>query len=64
MRHALPVLTALCGLASAQSEKRPLDRTGVDWTLPFTRAQALAKERQRLIFVPVIAGGTDRSGCW
>ena len=41
-----------------------LDHTGIEWKLPFASAQAQAKQQQRLLFVPVIAGGTNATGCW
>lgn len=50
--------------APAPAPTPPLDRTGVAWCLPFAAAQARSKQEQRLLFVPVIAGGTDATGCW
>lgn len=41
-----------------------LDKTGVTWSASFAAALARAKAERRLIFVPVIAGGTDKTGCW
>lgn len=70
MLHAHASFVLLCAVVGAQAgdepkpTREPLDRTGVAWTLPFSSALARAKAEQRLLFVPVIAGGTDATGCW
>ena len=68
MLHRPLLFAAFCTLAASQEktspQPAPLDRTGVAWSLPFAAAQARAKQEQRLIFAPVIAGGTDSTGCW
>ena len=61
---ALATMTAAQAAAEAPERRQPLDRTGVDWCLPFAAAQARAAAEGRLIFVPVIAGGTDKTGRW
>lgn len=70
MLHANASLSLLCAVVAAQAggdanaAREPLDKTGVAWTLPFRAALARAKAEHRLLFVPVIAGGTDATGCW
>lgn len=70
MLHRPLFFATLCTIAASQEPKSTaqqpavLDRTGVAWSLPFAAAQTRAKQEQRLIFAPVIAGGTDATGCW
>jgi len=65
----LPIL--LCASAALQAQGEPgaapavaPDRTGVAWVLPFAAAKTRAASEHRLVFVPVIAGGTNPTGCW
>ena len=41
-----------------------LDRTGIDWVLPFERARAISRETGRPLLIKAVAFGTTRSGCW
>ncbi len=41
-----------------------LDRTGIEWVLPFERAQAAAKASGHPLLIKAVAFGTTKSGCW
>lgn len=42
----------------------PKDKTGLNWALPFTEAQARAKKEGRLLLIKPIAFGTSPDGGW
>jgi hypothetical protein len=46
----------------AQAEQ--LDKTGVDWVLPFEKALAKAKAEKRILLIKPIAFGTSPDGGW
>ena len=65
MKRTFVVLSCLLPLAGAEEKPdRQLDRTGVNWVIPYTAAVKQARERKRLIMVPIIAGGSQPNGCW
>ncbi len=41
-----------------------LDKTGMRWVLPFTRARKVAAERKRLLMIKPVAFGTSPDGAW
>ncbi|HIF39622.1 MAG TPA: hypothetical protein EYQ74_00815 [Planctomycetes bacterium] len=41
-----------------------LDRTGIEWALPFEAAQKRAREEGRLLAIKPVAFGTTVTGCW
>jgi len=41
-----------------------LDRTGIEWTLPFETARQRAREEGRLLAIKPVAFGTTVTGCW
>ncbi len=49
--------------ASAQHPLQ-LDKTGMRWVLPFTRARQVAAERKRLLMIKPVAFGTSPDGAW
>ncbi|MEE8467908.1 MAG: hypothetical protein V3T22_05605 [Planctomycetota bacterium] len=48
------------------SAKNPLqlDKTGMQWVLPFARARKVAAERKRLLMIKPVAFGTSPDGAW
>lgn len=56
------ILLLFASAAMAGDCKR--DRTGIDWTLPFTEAREKAKKEHRLLLIKPIAFGTEKSGGW
>ena len=69
----LAALVVLSGTATAQdpkpaanSRQNPvrLDRTGMNWVLPFKNALAVAKQNKRLLMIKPVAFGTEASGGW
>ena len=62
------LLAALPDRAAAQEvpEDHPvhLDRTGIEWVLPFEAAEARSKRLGRPILMKAVAFGTTRAGCW
>ena len=49
--------------ASAQNPLQ-LDKTGMQWVLPFSRAQETAAESKRLLMIKPVAFGTSPDGAW
>jgi len=41
-----------------------LDRTGIEWALPFETARKRAREEGRLLAIKPVAFGTTVTGCW
>ena len=41
-----------------------LDRTGIDWVLPFERASAISRKSGHPLLIKAVAFGTTKSGCW
>ena len=71
MRTALPLLMVLAvssgapaGAQSAAKKSRQLDRTGMNWVVPFERARKQAHQTGRLLLIKPVAFGTDSSGGW
>lgn len=56
--------TAVAQADSAREHPVLLDRTGIDWQVPFESALSQAKESKRLIAIKPVAFGTTRNGCW
>ena len=54
MRWRLPLLFVVPAHADQ------LDKTGIDWVLPFEKAPAKAKAEKRILLIKPIAVGTDR----
>ena len=46
------------------AEGKMLDKTGLDWVLPFDKALAKAKAEKRLLLIKPIAFGTSPDGGW
>ena len=62
MIASLLLVSALAGPAS--DSPLALDRTGIEWVVPFTEARDAAREGGRLLFIKPVAFGTTPSGCW
>ena len=58
------ILLAVLAVPAGDTPRFLVDRTGVNWTFPFTAAQAKAARESRLLFVKPIAFGTDPIGGW
>lgn len=41
-----------------------LDRTGIEWVLPFSAAQKQAEISGRPLLLKAVAFGTTKEGCW
>jgi len=41
-----------------------LDRTGIEWTVPFDAARERGEQTRRLLLVKPVAFGTTPDGCW
>ena len=53
-------------LSASPAEDHPLmlDRTGLQWALPFEKALERAEQEDRLLLIKPVAFGTDRAGGW
>ena len=51
---------------AAEPANHPLtkDRTGLNWVLPFDKAQQQAGKSKRLLMIKPVAFGTKPNGCW
>ena len=58
----------LLAFAPAVQDPEPhplqLDRTGLEWVLPFAEARYAAERRGRLLLVKPVAFGTSKEGGW
>ena len=63
---ALALSVSLALVAPQEPDEHPLqlDRTGLEWVLPYDAAVEAAEERGRLLLVKPVAFGTTQSGCW
>ncbi len=43
---------------------KKIDQTGINWSMPFSKANEKAKTQNRIIAIKMIAGGTNKTGCW
>ena len=64
MRFGIAALVVLCQAALADDHPLVKDRTGMKWVLPFTKAQATAREQGRLLLIKPVAFGTSPDGGW
>lgn len=58
------MLTLMLAAALLAQDGGCLDKTGVEWTLPFPKALERAKAGKRLLMIKPIAFGTDKKGGW
>jgi len=49
---------------TADNTGKKIDQTGINWSLPFSTANEKATTQNRLIAIKMIAGGTNKTGCW
>lgn len=50
--------------ADAADSPLSLDRTGLNWVLPFEKARTTAGENNRLLMIKPVAFGTSLDGGW
>lgn len=41
-----------------------LDRTGIEWVLPFAAAKQASEDSGRPLLLKAVAFGTTKEGCW
>ena len=58
------LLAASCAAPLQEAHPLKLDRTGIEWQLPFETAVEHSRKRERLLMIKPVAFGTDRKGGW
>ena len=58
------LLVAVLAAQGADEHPLSLDRTRLEWVLPFETARTRAKEEARLLMIKPVAFGTTPDGGW
>ena len=59
-----PLLLTAVLTPAADDHPVTLDRTGIEWAIPFASALDRARAQERLLLIKPVAFGTTKSGCW